>query len=116
MDRFRWTTLREDQIQGHLAHKTPPPYDPTVALCLGTYGDPRGGGYERGTPVLTGDVLRGGQMVRVSESLTNVREDELLTGGVSRGRQMVRVSESHPGVKQQLQKEHSKARNIFARR
>ena len=28
------------------------PEDPTVALCLGTYGDPRGVGvsYERGTP------------------------------------------------------------------
>ena len=40
-------------IQGHLAHKTPPPQDPTVALCLGTYGDLRevGVSYERGTPV-----------------------------------------------------------------
>ena len=30
-----------------------PPQDPTVALCLGTYGSPRGVGvsYERGTPV-----------------------------------------------------------------
>jgi len=41
-------------IQGYLAHKNPlPPQDPTVALCLGTYGSPRGGAvsYERGTPV-----------------------------------------------------------------
>jgi len=31
-----------------------PPLDPTAALCLGTYGDPRGVGvsYGRGTPVL----------------------------------------------------------------
>ena len=30
-----------------------PQEDPTVALCLGTYGDPRGVGvfYEQGTPV-----------------------------------------------------------------
>ena len=34
---------------------TPPPYDPTVALCLGTYGDPKGEGFscERNTPILT---------------------------------------------------------------
>ena len=34
----------------------PPRKDPTVALCLGTYGDPRGVGvaYERGTRVLRG--------------------------------------------------------------
>ena len=41
-------------IQGYLAHKNPTPsYDPTVALCLGTYGGPMGVGvsYERGTPV-----------------------------------------------------------------
>ena len=33
--------------------KQPPPQDPAVALCLGTYGDARGVGvsYERGTPV-----------------------------------------------------------------
>ena len=33
---------------------TIPPWDPTVALCLGHYGDPRGWGssYERGTPVI----------------------------------------------------------------
>ena len=32
--------------------ETPPPWDPTVAPCLGTYTDPRGMGvsYERGTP------------------------------------------------------------------
>ena len=32
-----------------------PPWDPTVALCLGTSGDPRvmGVSYERGTPVCT---------------------------------------------------------------
>ena len=31
-----------------------PPWDPTVALCLETYGDPRGRGisYERGAPVI----------------------------------------------------------------
>ena len=41
-------------VQGYLAHKKPPPpQDPTVALCLETYGDPRGVGVsdERGTPV-----------------------------------------------------------------
>ena len=39
---------------GYLADKNPPPLqDPTVALCLGTCGDPRGWGvsYERGTSV-----------------------------------------------------------------
>ena len=32
---------------------TPPPWDPAVALCPGTYGDPRGVGvsYKRSTPV-----------------------------------------------------------------
>ena len=35
--------------------RTPPPQDPTVALCLGTYGDPMGVGvsHERGTPVIS---------------------------------------------------------------
>jgi len=35
------------------SYETPPPYDPTVALCLGTFGDPRGVGVsdERGTPL-----------------------------------------------------------------
>ena len=37
------------------SYERPPPQDPTVALCLGTYmyGDPRGVGvsYARGTPV-----------------------------------------------------------------
>jgi len=34
----------------------PPPWDPTVALCLGTYGDPRGVGVpdERDIPVRRG--------------------------------------------------------------
>ena len=34
------------------SQETPPPEDPTVALCLGTYGDPLGVGvsYERSTP------------------------------------------------------------------
>ena len=38
----------------YLAHKNPPPpQNPTVAICLGSYGDPRGVGVsdERGTPV-----------------------------------------------------------------
>ena len=36
-----------------LIKKTLPPQEPTGALCLGTYGDPRevGVSYERGTPV-----------------------------------------------------------------
>jgi len=41
-------------VHGYLAHKkTPPPQDPTVGLCLGPYGGPRGWAfsYERGTPV-----------------------------------------------------------------
>ena len=33
--------------QGYLAHKKAPPSDPTVALCLGPYGGPRGGGGSR---------------------------------------------------------------------
>ena len=41
-------------LQGYLAHKNPPPpKEPTMALCLGTYGDPMGMvvSHERGTPV-----------------------------------------------------------------
>ena len=43
---------RGTPVQGYLAHKTPPSYDPTVALCRSTYGDPRGVGVssERGKP------------------------------------------------------------------
>ena len=35
------------------SQETSPPKDPTVALCLGTYGDPMGMGvfYGRGSPV-----------------------------------------------------------------
>ena len=35
------------------SQETASPNDPTLALCLGTYGDPRGVGvsYERGTPI-----------------------------------------------------------------
>ena len=35
------------------SYENAPPWDPTVGLCLGTYGDPRrvGVSYERGTPV-----------------------------------------------------------------
>ena len=42
---------------------TPPPWDPTVALCLGAYGDPRGAGvsYERGTPAGLGALTAGYQ-------------------------------------------------------
>ena len=45
--------LCESLKQVYLAHKNPSPIHPTVALCLGTYGDPWGVGasYERGTPV-----------------------------------------------------------------
>ena len=41
---YRGTSLMRNQ---------PPPYAPTVGLCLGPYGDSRGVGvsYERGTPV-----------------------------------------------------------------
>ena len=44
----------ETLVQGSLAYKTPPPEDPTEALCLGTYNGRSGVGisYERGTPVL----------------------------------------------------------------
>ena len=41
-------------LQGYVAQKNPPPpKDPTVSLCLGTYGDPRGVGVSRegDTPV-----------------------------------------------------------------
>ena len=40
-------TSRFRCVQGHLSHRTPlpPPKDPTVALFLGTVGDPRGGGF-----------------------------------------------------------------------
>ena len=45
--------IRTPPLQGYLAHENPPPQDPTVALCLGTCGDPMGVGvsYERGIPV-----------------------------------------------------------------
>ena len=45
--------MTASQLQGYPTHKPPPPQDPTVALCLGTYGDPRGAGVsdERGTSV-----------------------------------------------------------------
>ena len=44
--------LREDTGVPRSKEKTLPE-GPTAALCLGTCGDPRGGGvsYERGTPV-----------------------------------------------------------------
>ena len=47
-----WRQHRHSTLQGYLAHETPPPQDPTVALCLGFFDDPRGMGvsYERGTP------------------------------------------------------------------
>ena len=40
-------------LQGYLAHKTPPPLDPTAGLCLGPFDDPKGVGvsYERGSLV-----------------------------------------------------------------
>ena len=44
----------EISLQGYLTHKNPPPpKDPTIVLCLGTCGGPRGVGvsYGRGTPV-----------------------------------------------------------------
>ena len=39
--------------RGALLIRNTPPVGPTVALCLGTYGDPRGVSvsYEQGTPV-----------------------------------------------------------------
>ena len=42
-----------------LIRSTPPVQDPTVSLCLGTYGEPTGLGvsYEQGTPAARG---RGG--------------------------------------------------------
>ena len=41
-------------LQGYLAQKkAPPPQDPTVGICVGPYGGPKGGAfvYERVTPV-----------------------------------------------------------------
>ena len=50
-------------LQGYLAHENPPPpQDPTVALCLGTYGDPRG------TPVQR--LRRGRQVTSPSSSFS----------------------------------------------
>ena len=50
--------VSDQVLQGYLARKKPHPprtllQDPTVGLCVGPYGGPRGGGgsYERGTPV-----------------------------------------------------------------
>ena len=48
--------------------RTPPPQDPSVALCLGIYRDPMGVGvsYERGTPVLSlGRARLGGYQARL---------------------------------------------------
>ena len=45
---------RSRHVQGYLAQKKPPfPQDPTVGLCLGLYGGPRGAvfSYERDAPV-----------------------------------------------------------------
>ena len=49
-DAFAPRTLR---YRGTSLKRPTPPVRPTMALCLGTSGDPRGGGgsYERGTPV-----------------------------------------------------------------
>ena len=59
-------------VQRCLAHKNPPRVNPTVALCLGTYGDPGGVGvsYERGTPVglLCSGVFFSGSRVQGSRS------------------------------------------------
>ena len=55
MTGFRCGLLLNFRLQGYLAHKKMPhPRDSTVALCIGTYGDPRGVdvSYERGTPAL----------------------------------------------------------------
>ena len=40
---YQWSVNpSEAGLQGYLAHEPlPPPQDPTVALCLGIYGDPR---------------------------------------------------------------------------
>ena len=49
-----YSSTTAHELQGYLAHKnSPPPQGLTVALRLGTYGDPRevGVSYERGTPV-----------------------------------------------------------------
>jgi len=35
---------RTMSYRGTSLTRPPPPWEPTVALCLGTYGDPRGGG------------------------------------------------------------------------
>ena len=40
-------TVLKGAVQGYLAHETPPPRRTlpfTVAICLGTYGDPGEGG------------------------------------------------------------------------
>ena len=42
---LRHSALNGPRLQGYLAHiKKNHPSDPTVALCLGPYGGPRGGG------------------------------------------------------------------------
>ena len=53
--------MSEAPPQGCQAGETPTPSDPTVAPCLGTYGDPRGVGvsYERGTPVTSEEDGKG---------------------------------------------------------
>ena len=46
--------------KGTVLIKTAPPQDPTVGLCLGPYGGPRGGAvyYDRGTFVSTLERVR----------------------------------------------------------
>ena len=76
-----------EQLQRELAHKKhTPPYDPTVALCLGPYGGPRGGtfSYERGTlllsPVLSSSDRPCAEAVSVSLKCDlSLRESSLLT-------------------------------------
>ena len=55
--------LATSGIQGYLAHKkNATPKDPTVGICVGPYGVPRGGGavsFERGTPVFLRRSVQG---------------------------------------------------------
>jgi len=60
MSNLRHSRCESCSLEGYLAHKTPPPpQDTTVALCLGTFGDPRGVGvsHEQKLPLYRGTSL-----------------------------------------------------------
>ena len=73
-------------MQGYLAHKK---QDPTVALCVGTYGGPMGVGvsYERGTPLAKWKGHQDAHVHRVSRGHGQVTLFDALRGYVAHKKQ-----------------------------